>query len=151
MTTKTFDAVKMTREIRDKLTLEMAGMTPEASRRFVRERAEGSSTWKRLFGPADASVPPVDLATTSGPKDDLAAFPRQDSTAVAKKKAFDCVAMTREIRDQVSREMENMTSEERIQYAHGRTEASSMAKTFARPEGGALPPVDPSAGAKPPI
>jgi hypothetical protein len=40
MKTKTFDAVKMMRELRDKLSLDMEHMTPEERVRYIREKAK---------------------------------------------------------------------------------------------------------------
>lgn len=42
MTTKMFDAVKLMRELRDRLSLEMEGMTAEERMQYVRERAVSS-------------------------------------------------------------------------------------------------------------
>jgi hypothetical protein len=39
MTTKTFDSVKLMRDLRDKLSQEMAQMTPEERIRFIRNKA----------------------------------------------------------------------------------------------------------------
>ncbi|MFQ5474025.1 MAG: hypothetical protein ACE5FA_14235 [Dehalococcoidia bacterium] len=39
MTTKTFDAVKLMRELRDKLSEDMARMAPEDRIRFIQQRA----------------------------------------------------------------------------------------------------------------
>ena len=43
MKTKTFDAVKLMRELRDKLSEEMARMTPEKRIRFIQQRAAAMS------------------------------------------------------------------------------------------------------------
>ena len=43
MTTKTFDAVKLMRELRDKLSQEMANMTPEERVRYIREKAASTA------------------------------------------------------------------------------------------------------------
>lgn len=42
MTTKTFDAVKLMRELRDRLSREMATMSPEERIRYIREKADAS-------------------------------------------------------------------------------------------------------------
>jgi hypothetical protein len=39
MTTKTFDAVRLMRELRDRLSQEMERMTPEERMRYIREKA----------------------------------------------------------------------------------------------------------------
>ncbi len=49
MTTKTFDAVKLMRELRDKLSDAMERMTPEERVRYIRERAASTN-----LGPAVA-------------------------------------------------------------------------------------------------
>ena len=49
MTTKTFDAVKLMRELRDKLSDAMEQMTPEERVRYIRERAASTN-----LGPAVA-------------------------------------------------------------------------------------------------
>ncbi len=48
MTTKTFDAVKLMRELRDKLSQEMERMTPEERLRYVRARAASTSLGKAI-------------------------------------------------------------------------------------------------------
>jgi len=48
MTTKTFDAVKLMRELRDKLSHEMQQMTPEQRIRYVREKAVSTDLGKKL-------------------------------------------------------------------------------------------------------
>ena len=46
-------------------------------------------------------------------------------------KPFDSVRMMREIRDRLDREMEHMTSEERIAYINGRAERARAAREAA--------------------
>jgi len=48
MTTKTFDAVKLMRELRDKLSQEMEQMTPEERIRYIQERAASTGLAKKL-------------------------------------------------------------------------------------------------------
>ena len=43
MTTKTFDSVKLMRELRDKLSEEMAKMAPEERIRHIRDKAAASA------------------------------------------------------------------------------------------------------------
>jgi len=48
MTTKTFDAVKLMRELRDQLGREIEGLSPEDRIRFIRQRAESTRLGKPL-------------------------------------------------------------------------------------------------------
>ena len=48
MRTKTFDAVKLMRELRDKLSQEMEHMTPEARVRHIRDRAASTALGKTI-------------------------------------------------------------------------------------------------------
>ena len=48
MTTKTFDAVKLMRELRDKLSREMEGMTPEERMRYIRDKAASTSLGRTI-------------------------------------------------------------------------------------------------------
>lgn len=50
MKTKSFDTVKMMRDIRDKLSREMESMSSEERLRFIRDRAKTSELWKKLAG-----------------------------------------------------------------------------------------------------
>ena len=48
MTTKTFDAVKLMRELRDKLSQEMERMTPEERVRHIRDRAASTALGRTI-------------------------------------------------------------------------------------------------------
>jgi hypothetical protein len=48
MTTKTFDAVKLMRELRDKLSQEMGGMTPEERLRYIRDKAASTALGRAI-------------------------------------------------------------------------------------------------------
>jgi hypothetical protein len=48
MTTKTFDSVKLMRELRDKLSQEMEHMTPEERVRYIRGRAASTSLGRKI-------------------------------------------------------------------------------------------------------
>ena len=48
MRTKTFDAVKLMRELRDKLSQEMERMTPEERTRYISEKAASTDLAKKL-------------------------------------------------------------------------------------------------------
>ena len=48
MRTKTFDAVKLVRELRDKLSQEMEPMTPEERARYIRDRAASTRLGRSL-------------------------------------------------------------------------------------------------------
>ncbi|MFQ5600049.1 MAG: hypothetical protein ACE5G2_05800 [Candidatus Krumholzibacteriia bacterium] len=45
---KTFDAVKLMRELRDKLSQEMEEMTPEERMRYIREKAASTALGKTI-------------------------------------------------------------------------------------------------------
>ena len=48
MRTKTFDAVKLMRELRDSLSQEMEQMTPEERLRYIRDRAASTGLGSRI-------------------------------------------------------------------------------------------------------
>jgi hypothetical protein len=48
MTTKTFDSVKLMRELRDKLSLEMEHMTAEERLRHIRGKAASTALGSRM-------------------------------------------------------------------------------------------------------
>ena len=48
MTTKTFDAVKLMRELRDRLSQEMEAMTPAERVRHIRERAASTALGRAM-------------------------------------------------------------------------------------------------------
>ncbi|MBI2190588.1 MAG: hypothetical protein HYU36_01220 [Planctomycetes bacterium] len=48
MTTKTFDAVKLMRQLRDKLSQEMEEMTPEERLHYIRDKAASTALGKTL-------------------------------------------------------------------------------------------------------
>ena len=48
MTTKKFDSVKLMRELRDKLSQEMEGMTTEERVRFIRDKAASTALGRTL-------------------------------------------------------------------------------------------------------
>ena len=56
MKAKTFDAVKLMRELRDKLSQELESMTPEERLRHIREKAAASGLASR-FPEAEGPVP----------------------------------------------------------------------------------------------
>lgn len=68
MTTKTFDSVKLMRELRDKLSQEMEHMTPEERIRHIRDRAATTG-----MGPRDK--------TDTAQRDDSAGRPPADQGA----------------------------------------------------------------------
>lgn len=49
MISKSFDAVKMMRELRDQLSRELQNMTPEEQTRYIREKA----AWSKLARESD--------------------------------------------------------------------------------------------------
>lgn len=48
MTTKTFDSVKLMRELRDKLSQEMEHMTAEERLRYIRGKAESTGLGRKM-------------------------------------------------------------------------------------------------------
>lgn len=48
MTTKTFDSVKLMRELRDKLSQEMEGMTTEERVRYIRDKAASTALGRTI-------------------------------------------------------------------------------------------------------
>lgn len=48
MTTKTFDSVKLMRELRDKLSQEMEHMTPEERVQYIRRRAASTGLEEKM-------------------------------------------------------------------------------------------------------
>ncbi len=48
MTTKTFDAVRLMRELRDKLSQEMERMAPEERIRYIRDRAASTALGRKI-------------------------------------------------------------------------------------------------------
>jgi hypothetical protein len=65
MTTKTFDAVKLMRDLRDRLSQEMERMTPEERMRYIRDRAASTGLARKIAEDegdaaqqADAADPP---------------------------------------------------------------------------------------------
>jgi hypothetical protein len=48
MNTKTFDAVKLMRELRDRLSQEMEQMTPEERVRYIRDKAASTDLGKKI-------------------------------------------------------------------------------------------------------
>ncbi|MBI4880879.1 MAG: hypothetical protein HY812_14670 [Planctomycetes bacterium] len=65
MRTKTFDAVKLMRDLRDRLSEEMGHMTPDERVRFISQRAASTELGRKLaegdrdaIQQADAADPP---------------------------------------------------------------------------------------------
>ena len=58
MTTKTFDAVKLMRELRDKLSQEMERMTREERVRYIRDRAASTALGQRM-AKHEGNAPPT--------------------------------------------------------------------------------------------
>jgi uncharacterized protein YbcC (UPF0753/DUF2309 family) len=66
MTTKTFDSVKLMRELRDNLSQEMEHMTAEERLRYIREKAASTGLGRKMAEDdrdADRSRAPVIAAT----------------------------------------------------------------------------------------
>jgi len=62
MRTKTFDAVKLMRELRDTLSQEMERMTPEERVGYISEKAAASGLVKRLAEDDNDAVQQADAA-----------------------------------------------------------------------------------------
>ena len=58
MTTKTFDAVKLMRELRDRLSRQMEQMTPGERVRYIRDRAASTDPGKRSGEVRTDATPP---------------------------------------------------------------------------------------------
>lgn len=67
MKTKTFNSVKLMRKLRDQMSDEMAGMSPEERLRFIRERAARSPFVARLARVQRNAAPQGD-ATDDAPR-----------------------------------------------------------------------------------
>ena len=62
MTTKTFDAVRLMRELRDKLSQEMEHMAPEERMRYIRDKAASTDLWRKVAENAVAAAQQADAA-----------------------------------------------------------------------------------------
>ncbi len=62
MTTKTFDAVKLMRDLRDRLSQEMEQMTPEERVRYIRDRAASTGLWRKIAGDEGDAAQQADAA-----------------------------------------------------------------------------------------
>lgn len=65
MTTKTFDAVKLMRELRDRLSQEMERMTPEQRVRYISEKAASTDLAKQLAENDKGAAQQADAADRS--------------------------------------------------------------------------------------
>ena len=65
MTKKTFDAVKLMREIRDRLSQEMEQMTPQERLRHIRDRALSTSLGRQIGESLPGTVQHPDAANTN--------------------------------------------------------------------------------------
>lgn len=62
MKTKTFDAVKLMRELRDKLSQEMDKMTPAERLRYIRDRAASTALGRTIAQDESKAGQPADAA-----------------------------------------------------------------------------------------
>ena len=62
-------------------------------------------------------------------------------------KTFDSVKLMRELRDQISQEMEPLTAGERIRYIQAKAASTSLGRTLAEPDVEAATEADPVGGA----
>lgn len=62
MKTKTFDSVKLMRELRDKLSQEMEQMTPEERVRYIRRRAASTALGRSIAEGQEEAGQPADAA-----------------------------------------------------------------------------------------
>ena len=62
MKTKTFDAVKLMRELRDRLCQEMDGMTPTERLRYIRDRAASTALGRTIAQDESMSGQQTDAA-----------------------------------------------------------------------------------------
>jgi hypothetical protein len=94
--------------LRDQIDRDVENLTEEQRREYLRFRAE--RFWREL-----ARRSPADASAVTPRKPPEPAKPKPE-------KPFDSVRMMRELRDQLDREMEHMTSEERIAFINGRAD-----------------------------
>ena len=62
MKTKTFDAVRLMRELRDKLSQEMEQMAPEERMRYIRDRAASTGLGRKVAENAGDAAQQADAA-----------------------------------------------------------------------------------------
>lgn len=62
MTTKTFDSVKLMRELRDKLSQEMEHMTAEERVRYIKGRAASTGLGREIGGEKGDAAQQADVA-----------------------------------------------------------------------------------------
>ena len=62
MTAKTFDAVKLMRELRDKLSQEMEWMTPEERVRYIRDKAASTALGRTIAQDKSKATQEADAA-----------------------------------------------------------------------------------------
>ena len=60
MTTKTFDSVKLMRELRAKISQEMEHMTPEERTRYIQDKAASIALGRVLAGQDGSAAPQSD-------------------------------------------------------------------------------------------
>jgi hypothetical protein len=102
-----FDCVRMMRELREELYRETEDMSPEERTAFINDRAQ--RFWRERAG--------------WSPTDFSADARRPGKPAMQKpEKPFDSVRLMRKLRDQIDRDVQNLTEEERGEYIRRRAE-----------------------------
>lgn len=105
---KAFDCVRMMRELREELQRETEGMSPEERTAFINGRA-------RRFWREHAAELPNDASSVASWRVEGRAVPKPE-------KPFDCVRLMRELRDQIDRDVQEMTEEQQDEYIRRRAE-----------------------------
>src|SRR5215207_3859898 len=94
---KDFDSVQHMRELRDRISRDIEGMTFEEEKAYIRERLE----WARL---------------QHGTTGQLTVIGMRGSDDVQPENRFDAVQFMREARERMSREMDGMTEAQILRY-----------------------------------
>lgn len=97
-----FDCVRMMRELREELHRETEGMSPEERTAFINVRAQ--RFWRER-----ATRSSTDLSAVAPRRPEEPAMPKPE-------KPFDSVRLMRELRDQIDRDVQNLTEEQRGEY-----------------------------------
>jgi hypothetical protein len=98
----------MMRELREELQHETEGMSAEESRAFINGRAQRFWRERAARSLADASA--------------VAPWRPEEPAMQKPEKSFDSVRLMRELRDQIDRDVQNMTEEQRDEYIRRRAE-----------------------------
>jgi hypothetical protein len=98
----------MMRELREKLHHETEGMSAEERIAFINDRAQRFWRERAARSPADASA--------------VAPWRPEEPAMQKPEKPFDSVRLMRELRDQIDRDVQDMSEEQRDEYIRRRAE-----------------------------